>query len=498
MKIAEVAVVVSQIELGPEDVRAARAFLQWSQGDLAKEAAVGISTIAEFEKGLRTPIANNLAAIRRALEAAGVRFTSAGPTIFSEVSLYIMTQTGGTEMRFRFSLADAASVQEIISVFGKAEGADVNIDAVQVASRELKAAISDVVTKHGTVVPPLNKLKRIVGSLQDGEHFLLLPAQPNTTVERLEVERFLHRLNYPDHQPNDGVDKLFGSLLQNYNISNPRTDRRTLVGANRSSHSCRFCGRTAASGAKFKKAAHVIPTALGNDHLKSTEECDDCNEYFGQNTEPSLIAMLDIPRVFLGTQGRGKNDGRPILHFAEGALSHDGSKVSIESRSVAVDEAGTFTIDLGMGAPIIPSAVYRALVKMVLSVVSDDQLPYLKETIDWVRNNAHAGRMLPTVATATVFLPPNPSAQLTVYTRKQPHPRLPHIVGEFRLGCYMYVFAVPFSRQDAWDLIGFFDDADFSGIFKHYMAAAQWAQQDLNRQTKVVMAPKLKFVPSAS
>jgi hypothetical protein len=62
----------------------------------------------------------------------------------------------------------------------------------------------------------------------------------------------------------------------------------------------------------------------------------------------------------------------------------------------------------------------------------------------------------------------------------------------------MYVFAVPFSRQDAWDLIGFFDDADFSGIFKHYMAAAQWAQQDLNRQTKVVMAPKLKFVPSAS
>jgi transcriptional regulator with XRE-family HTH domain len=78
---------ITDIELGPEDVRAARAFLQWSQGDLARKAGVGISTIAEFEKGSRTPIANNLAAIRRALEAAGVRFTSAGPTIFSEVSL---------------------------------------------------------------------------------------------------------------------------------------------------------------------------------------------------------------------------------------------------------------------------------------------------------------------------------------------------------------------------------------------------------------------------
>ncbi|WP_286182334.1 HNH endonuclease [Rhizobium sp. ICMP 5592] len=489
---------ITAIEIGPEDVRAARALLQWSQGDLAKGAAVGISTIAEFEKGSRTPIANNLSAIRRALEAAGVRFTSAGPTIFGEVSLYVMTQTGGTEMRFRFSLADAASVQEIISVFGNADGADVNIDAVQVASGELKKAISDVVTKHGAAVPPLNKLKQIVGSLQDGEHFLLLPAQPNTTVDKLEVERFLHRLNHPDDQTNDDWDELFGALLASYDISNPRTDRRTLVGANRSSHFCRFCGRTAETGATFKKAAHIIPTALGNDHLKSAEECDDCNEYFGQHTEPSLIAMLDIQRVFLGTQGRGKNDGRPELRFAEGALSHDGSKVNIKSRSVAVDEAGTFTVDLGKGASLTPSAVYRALVKMVLSVVADDQLPFLKETIDWVRNNAHAERRLPTVATATVFLPPDPSAQLTIYTRMQPHPRLPHIVGEFRLGCYMYVFAVPFSQQDGWDLMGFFDDADFSGTFKHYMATAQWAHQDLNRQMKVVMAPKLKFVRSTS
>ncbi len=486
------------IEIGPEDVRAARAFLQWSQADLAKEAAVGISTIAEFEKGLRTPIANNLAAMKRALQTAGVRFTSAGPTIFSEVSLYIMTQTGGTEMRFRFSLADAASVLEIISLFGEANGTDVNIDAVQVASGELKTAISDIVTKHAAAVPPLNKLRQIVGSLQDGEYFLLLPAQPSTTIDKLKVERFLHRLNHPDDQTNDDEDELFSALLASYDISHPRTNRRTLVGANQSTRCCRFCDRTTETGATFKKAAHVIPTALGNDHLKSAQECDDCNEYFGQNTEPSLIAMLDVQRVFLGTQGRGKNDGRPKLRFTEGALSHDGTKVNIESYSVAVDEAGTFTVDLGKGASLTPSAVYRALVKMVLSVADEGQLPFLKETIEWVRKNAHAERPLPMVATATIFLPPEPSAQLTIYTRRQPHPRLPHIVGEFRLGCYMYVFAVPFSQQDCWDLIGFFDDADFRSTFKHYMATAQWAHQDLNRQTKVAMAPKLKFVRSTS
>lgn len=36
------------------------------------------ATLAEFEAGKRTPIANNLAAIRAALESAGVKFLEAG------------------------------------------------------------------------------------------------------------------------------------------------------------------------------------------------------------------------------------------------------------------------------------------------------------------------------------------------------------------------------------------------------------------------------------
>ena len=58
--------------LSPEQSRAARAWLDWSQEDLAKRANVALSTVRDFEKGRRTPIKNNLEAIRLSLELAGV------------------------------------------------------------------------------------------------------------------------------------------------------------------------------------------------------------------------------------------------------------------------------------------------------------------------------------------------------------------------------------------------------------------------------------------
>jgi transcriptional regulator with XRE-family HTH domain len=57
----------------PEQSRAARAWLGWSQGELATRANVSLSTVYEFEKGQRRPTRNNLTAMRRAIEAAGVR-----------------------------------------------------------------------------------------------------------------------------------------------------------------------------------------------------------------------------------------------------------------------------------------------------------------------------------------------------------------------------------------------------------------------------------------
>lgn len=58
--------------LAPEQCRAARGWLEWSQEDLAKRANVSLSTVRDFEKGRRVPIGNNLSALASALSRAGV------------------------------------------------------------------------------------------------------------------------------------------------------------------------------------------------------------------------------------------------------------------------------------------------------------------------------------------------------------------------------------------------------------------------------------------
>jgi transcriptional regulator with XRE-family HTH domain len=72
------------MKITPATCRAARGLLDWTQKMLAYAANVGLSTVKSFENGSSTPVANNLEAIRRALESAGVEFlpgNGAGPGV---------------------------------------------------------------------------------------------------------------------------------------------------------------------------------------------------------------------------------------------------------------------------------------------------------------------------------------------------------------------------------------------------------------------------------
>jgi transcriptional regulator with XRE-family HTH domain len=58
----------------PEQCRAARGLLGWTQQDLANQARVGIVTVNQLETGLSQPRLATLDVIQRAFESAGVGF----------------------------------------------------------------------------------------------------------------------------------------------------------------------------------------------------------------------------------------------------------------------------------------------------------------------------------------------------------------------------------------------------------------------------------------
>ncbi len=68
----------------PEQCRMARAGLHISQADLARRANVAPATVAEFEKGRRTPYDRTVRDIQHVLEEAGATFVNGGVTLTTE------------------------------------------------------------------------------------------------------------------------------------------------------------------------------------------------------------------------------------------------------------------------------------------------------------------------------------------------------------------------------------------------------------------------------
>jgi transcriptional regulator with XRE-family HTH domain len=67
--------------LTPAQSRAGRALLAWTQQELSNKAGIATSTVADFERGRRTPVPQNAEAMRSALIGAGISFLPGGAVI---------------------------------------------------------------------------------------------------------------------------------------------------------------------------------------------------------------------------------------------------------------------------------------------------------------------------------------------------------------------------------------------------------------------------------
>lgn len=155
---------------------------------------------------------------------------------------------------------------------------------------------------------------------------------------------------------------------------------------------CRFCKKDK-SETTFSNISHAIPQAIGNKRIILRDECDICNKFFSENLEDHFDKYTKPYRTFARIKGESK-----IPTY----------KSKNKKTRISVDKERDIEIFLPVGSdifdntsnsmkisldfePHIPAAVYKALVKMALSLIEDEkELSAFQITIKWILEKDHS------------------------------------------------------------------------------------------------------------
>lgn len=165
---------------------------------------------------------------------------------------------------------------------------------------------------------------------------------------------------------------------------------------------CRFCGKSEPE-VSFKKVAHAFPESIGNKALATYYECDTCNCFFGKTIEEEYGKFFSLYHSIMMESGK---DGKRQCNFKIPCdkRTKDCMKYCVRigysgSRSVinACKNVGRDFVELGadsirISAPVgkcSPIAVYKALVKMAITVMPIEEVEGFSNAIDWILNPKH-------------------------------------------------------------------------------------------------------------
>lgn len=178
-------------------------------------------------------------------------------------------------------------------------------------------------------------------------------------------------------------DPLFGD------VGSSGSRRTAVIIGSRSSRKCRFCGRTDAE-ASFRSTAHAVAALTGNSVLFTNEECDECNGRFGR-LEDDLGKFTQPIRTFAQVGGRKGIPGikLPSMEIRVKAGDIHAYVDREETRQTFVDDEKTKRLTITVALqPFRPRAVYKAFVKMALSVVPIDEVCSFNAALQWLASDS--------------------------------------------------------------------------------------------------------------
>ena len=189
---------------------------------------------------------------------------------------------------------------------------------------------------------------------------------------------------------------------------------------------CRFCRRSISDGISFNHISHAISESLGNKHIFTLEECDECNQKFS-NLEQHITNFLGVMLYTYGIEGkksRKNPSGLRKLETPEYGFAEEGGVKTIhikkkQSQKIYDDLVNSGTISFQ--APLkfdkfVPLNVYKSFCKFALCLFNKEDLPHFKSLVNWV--------------TDKVGLPFEPKVLMSPYNMPTEHPKFAYFTQE--------------------------------------------------------------------
>jgi hypothetical protein len=256
----------------------------------------------------------------------------------------------------------------------------------------------------------------------------------------------------------------FENFFRNYEVERLEYDmkknRRRLK--KKADRVCRFCGKKRPE-VTFDRTAHLIPKLIGNRFLISDFECDSCNEWFGINLENDLANFLGITRSFDPRNDKAKTPfSTPdnTLIVTEGYLDENDKELKkviksldINKKHFTLDEKNKRIVLHSTKHPYTPINVYRAILKIALSVIDQSYVEDYAKAFDFLKGDPKTIIPQKGFYRCATYLCPGmtfPSPLVFLFKKKDPNSTMPtHLMNVYFLN-YIYQIALPFYLPDKW------------------------------------------------
>jgi hypothetical protein len=322
----------------------------------------------------------------------------------------------------------------------------IKLHGILIIDSEKRKSIGKFIGESISAVPNLSELREWLNQIKDGETVFVLPGRFTSTEEKL-IKLNLYKENNPnfDYQKYIEIQNIKTKIEEFYKMKIYTQKDKPIGMSDKELRRCLFCGKTRDEGVTFQKKAHAISESLGNKHLIQNEECDICNEEFGQSFEQDISTFLLPFRSLYGIIGK---NGIPRQEKNSAVEFYNDKGIFTIVTSIEGSEEPYCnlpgTIELPISQKIIFQNIYKAFVKYFISLHGNNIREDLVRTCEWLKGKFEHNAPLPQIAIRleNSFFTKEPWA--ICYEKVCDDKRLPKYIFEFHFLMLIYIVIIPF------------------------------------------------------